>query len=190
MGTYYKHTKTESIDVPYSFRCEQCHKDSGMQSATISGRRAEINSNFKKLSDSKQQKLAKMAHEHLVSAVKDAYRNASEKQIYCKEFRDECPYCHAPQSWAVSGVKQEMFSTPVVCAVIGIILGAGSYVTLDDENRLIIAAVVAGICFALAAGILIWNIIKVEKKKKQTSAVLQRNVPVIEWGVVQHLINE
>ena len=35
MGSYYKHTRTESAKVPYSFRCEQCMKDSGTRQATI-----------------------------------------------------------------------------------------------------------------------------------------------------------
>ena len=48
MSTYYKHTKTETVEVPYSFRCEQCLKDSGPLHAIISGAQAEMNSNFKK----------------------------------------------------------------------------------------------------------------------------------------------
>ena len=36
MASYYKHKRTESIDVPYSFRCEQCMQDSGPLTATIS----------------------------------------------------------------------------------------------------------------------------------------------------------
>ena len=82
MGTYYKHRKTESIKVPYSFRCEQCMKESGPLTATISGMEATINSNFKNLDEKREQKLGKMAHENLVSAVKEAHQNATEKIIY------------------------------------------------------------------------------------------------------------
>ena len=49
MGSYYKHKKKETIDVSYSFRCEQCMKESGTLKATISGMEAEINSNYKTL---------------------------------------------------------------------------------------------------------------------------------------------
>ena len=59
MGTYYKHRKTESIKVPYSFRCEQCMKESGPLTATISGMEATINSNFKNLDEKREQKLGK-----------------------------------------------------------------------------------------------------------------------------------
>ena len=48
MGTYYKHKKTETIEVSYSFRCEQCMKESGPLKAVISGMEAEINSNWNK----------------------------------------------------------------------------------------------------------------------------------------------
>ena len=57
MGSYYRHRKTESVDVPYSFRCEQCMKDSGTLKATITGMEAEMNSNFKTLNEKNQKKL-------------------------------------------------------------------------------------------------------------------------------------
>lgn len=190
MGSYYKHKKTETIDVPYSFRCEQCMKDSGPLKAAISGMQAEINSNFKNLNDKKTQKLNEMAHANLVTAVKEAHRNATEKQIYSSAFKDDCPHCHKPQSWAISGAKNNMFNTPIVCVILGIILGAGCYFFAEVENSTTIAIAVAGICFVLAAGSLVVNIIKIESKKKQTSTSLQKNVPVIEWSAVQHILNE
>ena len=190
MGTYYKHRKTESIKVPYSFRCEQCMKESGPLTATISGMEATINSNFKNLDEKREQKLGKMAHENLVSAVKEAHQNATGKNIYVKAFKDECPHCHKPQSWAVSGLKNDMFSTPIFCVILGIILGAGCYFFADVENSLTIAIAAAGICFVLAIGILLLNVIKVSSKKKQTSTATQKNTPVIEWSAVQNILNE
>ena len=190
MSVYYKHTKTESIKVPYSFRCEQCMKDSGPLTATITGMEADINSNFKDLDLKGTETLNKIAHKYLVRAVKDAHRNVTEKHIYSTDFKDECPYCHKPQSWAVSGAKDEMFTTPFVCFIVGIILGAGCYFFSGVDNSLTIAIVVAGICFALAAGSLILNIIKVSSKKRKTSVSCQKNVPVIEWSAVQDLLDE
>ncbi|MDE6984155.1 MAG: hypothetical protein K2O99_06390 [Lachnospiraceae bacterium] len=124
MGTYYVHKKTASIDVPYSFQCEQCMKDSGMLIATITAQ-AEMNSNFKKLEDKKVEKLNELAHKNLVSEVKSAHRNATEKHIYSKDFRDECPYCRKPQSWALGAMKNDMLSTPIVCVILGLIVAAG-----------------------------------------------------------------
>lgn len=176
--------------MPYSFRCEQCMKDSGQLVATISGIEAEINSNYKELEYNKQQILNEQAHKNLVRAVKDAHTNATQKNIFSKDFKDECPHCHKPQSWAVSGLKDDMFGTPIVCVILGIILGAGCYFFSGVDNALTIAIIVAGICFVLAAGSLILNIIKIGNKKKQTSAVSQKNVPEIEWGAVQDILNE
>ncbi len=190
MGTYYRHRKTETFDVPYSFRCEQCGKDSGTLKATISGMEAEINSNFKQLDDKKQQKLNETAHTYLVREVREVYQNVTEKQIYSTAFKDECPYCHKPQSWAVSGAKNEMFGTPIVCVILGIIIGAGCYFFAEVDNSLTIARAAAGICFALAAGSLVFNIIKIGKKQRQVSGSTHRNVPVIEWDGVKNLLSE
>lgn len=190
MGTYYRHRKTESVEVPYSFRCEQCMKDSGTLKATITGMEAEMNSNFKTLNDKNQKKLDEIAHTYLVREVKEVHRNATEKNIYSKVFKDECPYCHKPQSWAISGAKDDMFGTPIVCVILGIIIGGGCYFFSGVENNLTIALVAAGICLALAAGSLILNIIKIQNKKKQTVTVVQKNVPVIEWDAVDHILGE
>ncbi|MCI8417327.1 MAG: hypothetical protein HFI33_07525 [Lachnospiraceae bacterium] len=190
MGTYYKHKKTESIKVPYSFQCEQCMKNSGSLMATISGMEAELNSNFKELDGEKVEKLNTMAHTNLVRAVKEAHRNATEKQIYSLAFQDECPHCHKPQSWAVSGMKNEMFSTPIVCVILGIILGVGCYFFSGVENSLTIALIAAGICFLVGIGSLILNIAKVSSKKRQTAVCNQKNKPVIEWSAVQNILDE
>ncbi len=151
---------------------------------------AEINSNFKNLDAKKQEKLNEIAHKNLVREVKETYRNATEKNIYSKVFKDECPHCHKPQSWAISGAKDQMFSTPIICIILGIIIGAGCYFFSGVDNNLTIALIAGGICFALAAGSLILNIAKIAVKKKQTANVLQKNVPVIEWNAVQNLLNE
>ena len=190
MGTYYKHTKTESIDVPYSFRCEQCLKEVGPLRAAIQGPTAEFNSNFKEISYDRQEKLNQKANANLVKKIKETYQNATEKQIYSSEFKDECPFCHKPQSWAVSGLKKDMFSTPIVCIFLGIILAAGCYFFSGMDNNLAIAIIVAAFFFAAAVIILIVNIIKVGSKVKKTSSSAQKNVPVIEWSAVQHLLNE
>ena len=145
MSTYYKHTKKETADVPFTFRCEQCMKESGTLKATISGMEAEINSNYKTLDDKKQNKLNEMAHNNLVSAVKEAYSNATGKHIFVKAFKDECPHCHKPQTWGISGIQNDMFGTPIVCVILGIILGAGCYFFSGVENNLMIAVAAAGI---------------------------------------------
>ncbi len=190
MGAYYKHTKTESIKVPYSFRCEQCKKDSGQLQATIVGSEAVVNSNYKTLNEKKQHEIDDMAHKNLVQAVKEAYKDATEKQIYCKAFSDKCPHCGQPQSWAVSGLMKERFSTPIVCLILGVIIGLGCYFFVDRDNKLIIALAAAGVCVAAAIVTLIYNSIKIASKQKKTSGVTEKNLPVIEWEAVQHIIDE
>ncbi len=190
MGTYYRHKKTETIDVPYSFKCEQCMKDSGPLKATIKGMEAEINSNYRDLEYNKQQKLNEMAHKNLVSEVKGAYKNATEKNIFSKAFKDECPHCHKPQSWAVSGIKDDMFGNSIVSLIVGLIVAAGCYFFSGVENAMTIAIAAFGISVVVAVVFLVVNIAKLNGKKKQTANVTQRNVPVIEWSAVQNLLDE
>lgn len=180
MSTYYRHKKTESIDVPYSFKCEQCMQDSGPLKATIKGMEAEVNSNSGTLNANNQQKLNNKAHVNLVNAVRAAHYNATEKQM------DECPHCHKPQSWAVSGLKDDMFGTPAVCFFVGLIFAVGCY--FYNHSYLNIALVIGGIGLAAAVVTLLWNIVKISSKKKKTANVMQRNVPVIEWSAVQNLL--
>ena len=77
-----------------------------------------------------------------------------------------------------------------ISGLLGIIIGGGCYFFSGVENNLTIALVAAGICLALAAGSLILNIIKIQNKKKQTATVVQKNVPVIEWEAVDHILGE
>lgn len=190
MGTYYKHRKTESIDVPYSFKCEQCMKDSGPLKATIKGMEAEVNSNYKELDYNRQQNLNAKAHNNLVAAVKTAHINATQKQIYDKAFKDECPHCHKPQSWAVSGLKDDMFTVPIAALIVGLIFAAGCYFFSGVDNNLQIAIGVGGIGLAAAVVTLLWNIMKISSKKRKTATANQKMVPVIDWSAVQNLLNE
>lgn len=189
MSTYYKHSKDESVFVPYSFCCEHCLKESGILSATITGAEAVLNSNFKTLSEKNFMKLDKAAHENLVKEVKRTYKNANEKQIFSKAFNDECPHCHEPQSWAVSGIKNDMYSWPFAFVIVAVVLGGISYFYFE-ENKLMMTAIISGACLLTALGILIFNMIKLGNKVKKTSDSLQKNVPVIYWDKVQHLLDE
>ena len=122
--------------------------------------------------------------------MKETYKDATEKQIYSTEFKDECPFCHKPQSWAVSGLKKDMFTTPIVCAVIGLILAAGCYFFAEVDNNLAVALAVAAVFLAAAVVIFIVNLVKIGSKMKKTSSSTQRNLPVIEWSAVQRILNE
>ena len=85
MGSYYKHTQTQSIKVPYSFRCEQCLRDSGMLEAVITGS-ANLNTHSKVLLDREQAKLSQLAHAALVREVQSVHREATQKQVYAAAF--------------------------------------------------------------------------------------------------------
>lgn len=193
MGTYYRHTRSEKAEVPYSFQCEHCGKDSGPMRAVINGPEATFNSNFKTINPDRESKLCKEAHENLVRELKSIHKNTVEKKIFSTDFHDECPYCHQPQSWAVSGLKNKMFENPIVCLGVGTIIaviavlvyyfGDVEYMTLS------LAAGIFGVGVVAAAGCLVWNVIKINSKVKKTSSGVQRT-PVIDWGAVQNLLNE
>ncbi|MDE7044339.1 MAG: hypothetical protein K2O97_04875 [Acetatifactor sp.] len=193
MGTYYRHTRSEKAEVPYSFQCEHCGKDSGPMRAVINGPEATFNSNFKTINPDREEKLCKEAHENLVRELKNVHKNVVEKKIFSTDFHDQCPYCNQPQSWAVSGLKDKMFENPLVClgvgavfAVIAVLVhyfGDMEYVTLSVAAGIFGAGVVA------ARGCLVWNMIKINSKVKKTSSGTQR-LPVIDWSAVQNLLNQ
>ena len=192
MGSYYKHKRSEKVEVPYSFQCEHCGKDSGLLKAVLVGTEATDNSNFKTLSQDREDNLCKRAHEYLVQKVKETHKDAEEK-IFSTEFRDQCPNCRQPQSWAVSGLKKKMFENPLVCLGVGaffaVIAVIGHYFTDEEYMTLTLAAGIFGVGVAAAVACLVWNVVKINIKSKKT-AVGMHNFPVIDWSGVQSLLNE
>ncbi|MCM1541005.1 MAG: hypothetical protein NC121_07070 [Blautia sp.] len=188
MGSYYEHRRNEKVELPYSFQCEQCGKDSGPMVAVITGANATHNSHFKTISDAQDEKLRKQAHQYLVKEIKNVHKNVTEKKVYTSEFHDNCPFCHKPQSWAVSGVKDDMYTNPIVFLGCGIVFAVIAFFGYSDESILLPLAVFAAGAVAAIVSLLL-NINKVNQKKKQTSSGAQ-NLPVIQWEAVQHLLNE
>ena len=196
MGSYYKHTRSEHIELPYSFQCEHCGKDSGSMRAVITGADAIYNNYTKTLNDKQEEKLHQEAHKNLVKEIKNVHKDVVEKQIYPTEFHDNCPSCHQPQSWAVSGLQKKKYQNPIVCLALGIFFGLWALLIyfIDDDPSMkatmpYTAAVIFVVGVVSAIGCLLWNIRKINQKTKQTSSGVQ-HVPVIEWGAVQHLLNE
>lgn len=192
-NSYYVHTRTESVGLTFSYRCEQCGQESGPRKVTITGEAEERNYR-KQLTDAQEDKLRESAHKNLVKKIKEIHTNITEKQIIPTDFPDECPHCHKPQSWAVSGLKKKMFENPITCLVVGIIFsliglvahysGDMEYVTIPVVIGIAAAGAVAGL------GCLLWNIMKINSKVKKTSAGMQGGFPVIDWESVQYLLDE
>lgn len=193
MATYYKHRRTQTVEVPYSFQCEHCMKDSGLMTATVKGE-AEHSSNYNVLTEKEAQKLTERAHASLVKELQSIYSDASEKKVFATNFKDECPHCHKPQSWAVSGLKKKMFENPIVITLVGafisIIAVIGHYFTDEEYMTLQLAAGIFAAGLVIALGTLIWNVIRINAKVSKTSSSMQKNVPVIQWGAVQNLLDE
>ena len=187
MGSYYKHTRTESAKVPYSFRCEQCMKDSGTRQATIVGNEAVHNS---------MSNMQKEAFQKLKNALQEAYENAEGKHIYAKEFNDICPHCGKPQSWAVANLKNKLFENSIVSVIVGLIFAVGSYFYIKSEpgrfeeswqlgvpiGIMAVAVLIAILLFAI-------NMVKMSSKNKKTANVMQKNLPDIQWDAVEGMID-
>ena len=194
MGSYYRHTRSEKAEVPYSFQCEHCGKDTGPMMAVIVGPEATDNSNFKTLNPDREQKLCKRAHDNLVNELKSLHKNATEKNIISTKFNDQCPNCHQPQSWAVSGLKNKMFENPLVCLGVGTVFSviavlAHFFADNMEYVTLPMAAGIFGLGVAAAAGCLVWNVIKINSKSKKTASGMH-NLPKIDWSAVSNLLEE
>lgn len=193
VDSYYKHTRTESVKLPYSFRCEQCMNDSGPRVVTVTGSAYETSRLSKELSDKKEQKLRRDAHKDLVRTLKNMQKDALEKQRIDTIFGDECPHCHKHQSWGISGMKREMFIMPISFIIFGLFMGGCGLVAKLDGDKdittpIIVGMVAAGVIAAIIS--LIWNIIKINQKTPKIDTGVQKNLPVIEWGAVQYLLDE
>ena len=192
--TYYKHSRVKDTRIPYNFECENCLKNSGDMQAHIVGEEATHNSNFREISDDKAEQLEKQAYNFLVVKVKEIYKDATEKGIYCTEFKDECPHCHKPQSWGVSGLKKKRFDTPITILGVGVIMFIVGLILhfLSDTTDVPLPIVfgVLGVAVVCAIISFIWNTIKINMKIKATSANGRKNVPNIDWSKVQGLLNE
>ena len=192
--SYYVHKRTESVDLAYSFRCEQCGKESGPRKVTITGEAEE--KNFRKqLNDAEEDRVRENAHKNLVSKMKEIHQSVTEKQIIPTNFPDECPHCHKPQSWAVAGLKKKMFENPIVCVCVGIFFSLAALLAryVDNDMDYLTTPVIIGIAAAgviAGLGCLLWNIIKINSKVKKTSTGMQGGLPVIEWESVQYLLDE
>jgi hypothetical protein len=196
MGSYYKHTRTESAKVPYSFRCEQCMKDSGTRQATIVGNEAVHNSMSRKISQKEEAKMQEEAFQKLKNALQEAYENAEGKHIYAKEFNDICPHCGKPQSWAVANLKDKLFENSIVSVIVGLIFAVGSYFYIKSEpgrfeeswqlgvpiGIMAVAVIIAILLFAV-------NMVKMSSKNKKTANVMQKNLPDIQWDAVEGMID-
>lgn len=193
MGSYYEHKRTESVNLPYSFRCEHCMSDSGPLWATVTGSGTK-NSIMKEVNQKDEEKMRKEAHKDLVRTLGRLHKDIVEKQAFTAIFTDECPHCHKPQSWGISIAKEGMIAGPLAFLIFGIFLGGcGMFLQKTGDVDYMTPPVVAGIVAlgALAAAAnLGWNIIKVNKKKKMLATSVQKNLPVIQWEAVQYLLNE
>ena len=193
MGSYYEHKRTVSVTLPYSFRCEHCMSDSGPLCATVSGAGTK-DSISKRVSEKDEEKMYRKAHKQLVMILKRIHKDIVQKQVYTSIFTDECPHCHKPQSWGISIAKENMYTGMLVFLIMGVFFGAGSlmgdYLGDIDYENIPVAVGIVVVAVVAAAVSLIRNINKVNKKKKMLSTAVQKNLPVIDWDVVQYLLDE
>ena len=188
MGSYYKHTAAQSVKIPYSFRCEQCHQDSGLLDAVITGS-SSLNTHSKVLSDREQVKLTPAARAALIRELQSVYRNATQKQVYAAAFCDECPHCHQPQSWAIAQMKGDQFTGPITALVVALICSLGTYFFSDTQSiPLSLGIFAAGV---VVGGVLLArNRTKISTKQKAASTAMEHERPTIHWEAVQDLLDE
>lgn len=196
MSSYYKHTRTESAKVPYSFRCEQCMKDSGERQATITGNEAIHNSMSRSLSQKEETKLQEEAFQKLKNGLQEAYENAEKKHIYHTAFNDTCPHCGKPQSWAVANLKNKLFENSIVSILVGLIFSVIGYFYIKNEPgrfeeswQLGLPIGIMAVAVVIAVGFLVFNVIKMNSKQKKTANVMQKNLPEIDWSAVEGMID-
>lgn len=192
MGSYYQHKQTLRMPVPYSFRCESCGKDSGPLNAMVQIE-ATLDTMRKDLNAKESGTLHDRAEKLLVQEMKSVHKDVTEKNVYPNVFIDKCPHCGAPQSWAVSGLKKEMYSNPIVIFGVGLTFGLiGLVTTYVSPMEGVTPALCFGIIGVGAIGGLLslaYNVFKIKSKTKATSSSAIQNLPEIHWDAVQDILN-
>lgn len=193
MGSYYEHKRKLSVEIPYSFCCESCGKDSGPMNAHVEVE-ATVNNQRKQLNQKEEDTLKEKTEKLLSDEVRDIHKDVSEKNVYPVNFVDKCPHCGAPQSWAVSGLKKKMYSTPSVILLVGIFIGVIGLIGGHADKDM--AYMTPTLCFgimglgAVAALVsLLINMAKIRSKTKATSGSMGSNKPNIQWEAVQHIMD-
>ncbi len=192
--TYYKFERVEDINIPYSFKCEECGKDSKTMEAHITGNTATYNSTFRTISEKREEMLEEEAHQNLKKRLKEVYRDAEEKGVFCYEFKDKCPFCGEEQSWGVSGLKKKMFDTPIAIFVLGLMITGiallGHYFSDYEYMSMQLVYILAGGTVLLTLFILGINLLKMKRKEKKTALHKEKNKPQIDWTEVKKIIEE
>ena len=88
-------------------------------------------------------------------------------------------------------MQNNLFSTPIIIVIVGIIVSALCYVyTIVEQTDFgfPVIPIVLGITAVCALGALLMNLAKISAKKKATAAVTQKNLPSINWEAVRHLL--
>lgn len=168
-------------------------QESGPLLAKIVGMEATMSSSFSALTQAQDEKLKARAHKNLVKRIQEIHKDAVEKEIIASDFKDECPHCHKPQSWGLTGMKNTMFNTAKVWLFLGIFVAVFFYVFYLIEAD---AMARTGAVIAIGAGVLaavcsvLINMIKISVKSKKTSSSVQKMLPVIDWSGVRYLLEE
>lgn len=177
MAVYFKHKHTVTQNIPYYFVCEQCHQDSGTLSAEFKAEASRELMTKRPLTSDEKTQLDQDATEKLKKQVHDAMENTKRAEI-SNRFKDTCPHCGKPQSWALKGMQHlpcsyaliGAFLTALLCIVINA-LGIASF---SFGAGLIATLVIAMIAMLV-------GFIQVGAKKARTKNVRQRELPKIQW---------
>jgi len=136
------------------------------------------------------------AEKERMETLQEAYENAEKKHIYVNAFKDTCPHCGKPQSWAVANMKNKLFENSIVSVIVGLIFAVGSYFYIKSEpgrfeeswqlgvpiGIMAVAVLIAILLFAI-------NMVKMSSKNKKTANVMQKNLPDIQWDAVEGMID-
>lgn len=177
MASYYEHKRTAKTVVTYQFVCEQCGGQSGAIAADFI-EEATRRTNYKQLPQQDNDVLCTQARERLANKLNTAKTDA-EKGKYCEEFKDECPHCGKPQSWAVGAKSYNMWVFSILFAIIGgiacLVLNYSKWdITIPFMYGLLI--VVGLFLLGMAVGYAGTFV-----KKMQTRNVAQKQAPTIFW---------
>lgn len=181
MSRYYKHTHTVTQNIPYMFKCEHCHQDSGTLTALFKAESTRNKMTKKDLKEQEKDQMNQEAMESLNKSLQKAQEDAKNEE-YGEIFSDKCPHCGKPQSWAIKGMSVLPSTYGVMTGFLALIICVGGNIfdltsfSLFGGLKFVVVSVLIGVAIGL---------IRIENKKRLTKNVNEKQVPRIDWSVIE-----
>lgn len=175
MGRAFDLTYVVTQNVPYTFRCEHCGKNSGTLVAEFQGKAVRAVIFPRKIKEHEKGPMYETATELLRRRLQRGQRDA-EKEIFVPNFKDKCPHCGSAQSWSLKRMRYLPVSYGMKGAFLAALLcvNISFFGVITTGTALKIGVIIGLICMVV-------GFVRLGAKKFETKTVQEKHIPQIDW---------